>query len=81
LIVPCFSALAALEFLGGKCVPKRCPLHTCLKDGKCIGSSDKAFDDAGSRAGAISYRQNRGRAGGDRESLSVAEDHRGEAAT
>jgi hypothetical protein len=33
----------ALELVGGKCVPKRCPLYTYLKDGKCIGTSDKAF--------------------------------------
>jgi hypothetical protein len=33
----------ALELVGGKCVPKRCPEHTYLKDGKCIASSDKDF--------------------------------------
>ena len=33
----------ALESVGGKCVPKRCPLYTYLKDGKCIETSDKAF--------------------------------------
>jgi hypothetical protein len=33
----------ALELVGGKCVPKRCPEHTYLKDGKCVASSDKDF--------------------------------------
>ena len=33
----------ALEFLGGQCVPKRCPLYSYLKDGKCIASGDKVF--------------------------------------
>jgi hypothetical protein len=32
-----------LELVGGKCVPKRCPLYTYLKGGKCIETSDKAF--------------------------------------
>jgi hypothetical protein len=30
----------ALEFLGGKCVPKRCPDKTYLQDGKCVASND-----------------------------------------
>lgn len=33
----------ALELVGGKCVPKRCPEHTYLRDGKCIASADKDF--------------------------------------
>jgi hypothetical protein len=33
----------ALEFIGGKCVPKRCPDKTFLKDGKCIASNDTRF--------------------------------------
>jgi hypothetical protein len=32
----------ALELVGGKCVPKRCPLYTYLKEGKCIETGDKA---------------------------------------
>src|ERR1700738_3230659 len=28
----------ALELVGGKCVPKRCPEHTYLKQGKCLAS-------------------------------------------
>jgi len=28
-----------LEYTGGKCVPKRCPVETLLKDGKCIATS------------------------------------------
>jgi hypothetical protein len=33
----------ALEFLSGKCVPKRCPDNSFLKDGKCIASNDTRF--------------------------------------
>jgi hypothetical protein len=33
----------ALEFVGGKCIPKRCPEYTNLKDGKCVATSDKGF--------------------------------------
>jgi hypothetical protein len=33
----------ALEFLGGKCVPKRCPDRSYLKDGKCVASNDTRF--------------------------------------
>ncbi|MFO1108699.1 MAG: hypothetical protein U1E61_05925 [Bradyrhizobium sp.] len=33
----------ALEFLGGKCVPKRCPDQTYLRDGKCVASNDTRF--------------------------------------
>lgn len=33
----------ALEFLGGKCVPKRCPDQTFLKEGKCVASNDTRF--------------------------------------
>jgi hypothetical protein len=33
----------ALEFVGGKCVPKRCPEHTYLKDGKCVAAGDNGF--------------------------------------
>lgn len=33
----------ALEFVGGKCVPKRCPDKTYLKDGKCVASNDTRF--------------------------------------
>ena len=33
----------ALEFLGGKCVPKRCPVDTYLNDGKCVASKDRNF--------------------------------------
>lgn len=33
----------ALEFLGGKCVPKRCPDKTYLRDGKCVASNDARF--------------------------------------
>jgi hypothetical protein len=33
----------ALELVGGKCVPKRCPEHTYLQDGKCLAGSDKDF--------------------------------------
>jgi hypothetical protein len=28
-----------LEYANGKCVPKRCPVQTLLKDGKCIATS------------------------------------------
>jgi hypothetical protein len=31
-----------LEYTGGKCVPKRCPVETLLKDGKCIAISAAA---------------------------------------
>lgn len=30
----------ALEFVGGKCVPKRCPERSYLRDGKCVASND-----------------------------------------
>ena len=33
----------ALEFLSGKCVPKRCPDRSYLKDGKCVASNDTRF--------------------------------------
>ncbi len=33
----------ALEFLAGKCVPKRCPDRSYLKDGKCVASNDTRF--------------------------------------
>ena len=33
----------ALEFLGGKCVPKRCPDQSYLRDGKCVASNDTRF--------------------------------------
>ncbi|HEY0849654.1 MAG TPA: hypothetical protein VGD96_07055, partial [Bradyrhizobium sp.] len=33
----------ALEFLSGKCVPKRCPDNSYLKDGKCVASNDTRF--------------------------------------
>jgi len=33
----------ALEFLGGKCVPKRCPDKSYLQDGKCVASNDTRF--------------------------------------
>jgi hypothetical protein len=33
----------ALELVGGKCVPKRCPEHSYLKDGICVASSDSNF--------------------------------------
>jgi hypothetical protein len=33
----------ALEFLAGKCVPKRCPDKSYLKDGKCTASNDTRF--------------------------------------
>ena len=28
-----------LEFVKGKCIPKRCPVQTVLKDGKCLTTS------------------------------------------
>jgi hypothetical protein len=28
-----------LEFVRGKCVPKRCPVQTVLKDGRCLATS------------------------------------------
>jgi hypothetical protein len=28
-----------LEYTSGKCVPKRCPIETLLKDGKCVATS------------------------------------------
>jgi hypothetical protein len=31
----------ALELLGGKCVPKRCPVDTYLKAGQCVASNDR----------------------------------------
>jgi hypothetical protein len=33
----------ALEFLGGKCVPKRCAEQTFLQDGKCVATNDTRF--------------------------------------
>jgi hypothetical protein len=33
----------ALELLGGKCVPKRCPVDTYLKAGQCVASNDRVF--------------------------------------
>jgi hypothetical protein len=33
----------ALELLNGKCVPKRCQVGTYLRDGKCVGATDKRF--------------------------------------
>jgi hypothetical protein len=33
----------ALEFLGGKCVPKRCPDQSYLREGKCVASNDTRF--------------------------------------
>ena len=29
-----------LEYVHGKCVPKRCPVQTRLEDGKCVATSD-----------------------------------------
>jgi hypothetical protein len=28
-----------LEFVKGKCIPKRCPIRTALKDGKCLATT------------------------------------------
>jgi len=33
----------ALEFVNGKCVPKRCAEQTYLKEGKCVASNDTRF--------------------------------------
>lgn len=33
----------ALEFLAGKCVPKRCPDKSFLKEGKCVATNDTRF--------------------------------------
>ena len=33
----------ALEFVGGKCIPKRCADKSYLKDGKCVASNDTRF--------------------------------------
>jgi len=33
----------SLELVGGKCVPKRCPQHSYLKDGKCVAGNDRNF--------------------------------------
>jgi hypothetical protein len=33
----------ALEFLSGKCVPKRCADRSYLKEGKCVASNDTRF--------------------------------------
>jgi hypothetical protein len=33
----------SLEWLNGKCVPKRCPDRTYLKEGKCVAAADKGF--------------------------------------
>jgi hypothetical protein len=33
----------ALEFVNGKCVPKRCADQTYLKEGKCVASNDTRF--------------------------------------
>lgn len=32
-----------LEYLGGKCVPKRCPDRSYLREGKCVASNDARF--------------------------------------
>ena len=56
----------ALEFLAGKCVPKRCPDKTYLRDGKCVAATDTRFsftcrtgyipDDASSGTAATGLR-------------------------
>jgi hypothetical protein len=33
----------ALELVGGKCIPKRCPVDTYLKAGQCVASNDRVF--------------------------------------
>lgn len=33
----------ALEWVGGQCVPKRCPVDTYLKAGACVASNDRTF--------------------------------------
>ena len=33
----------ALELVGGKCVPKRCPVDTYLRAGRCVASNDRVF--------------------------------------
>jgi hypothetical protein len=33
----------ALELVGGKCIPKRCPLETYLKAGQCVASNDRVL--------------------------------------
>jgi hypothetical protein len=33
----------ALELVGGKCIPKRCPVDTHLKAGQCVASNDRVF--------------------------------------
>jgi hypothetical protein len=33
----------ALELVGGKCIPKRCPLDTYLKAGQCVASNDRVL--------------------------------------
>jgi hypothetical protein len=33
----------ALELVGGKCVPKRCPVDSYLKAGQCVASNDRVF--------------------------------------
>jgi hypothetical protein len=52
----------ALELVGGKCVPKRCPEHSYLKDGKCVASGDSNFAFT-CRTGYIPDEANPGTAG------------------
>ena len=33
----------ALELVGGKCIPKRCPLDSYLKAGQCVASNDRTL--------------------------------------
>ena len=33
----------ALELVGGKCIPKRCPIASYLKEGRCVAGNDQAF--------------------------------------
>jgi hypothetical protein len=42
-----------LEFMRGKCVPKRCPVLTITRDGKCVAISAKSDSaEQGAKAGA-----------------------------
>lgn len=34
----------ALELVGGKCIPKRCPVDTYLKAGRCVASNDRILN-------------------------------------
>jgi hypothetical protein len=34
----------ALELVGGKCIPKRCPVDTYLKAGQCVASNDRILN-------------------------------------